>query len=57
MIDHLSVSCVAAALGVSRSAANTAILPEGNRRLIGGVTMIGMGEQECGGIPDSVTCT
>ena len=50
VLDHLSVSRVAAGLGVSWSAANTAVLDEGRRRLINdprrfdGVTTIGVDE-------------
>ena len=50
VLDHLSVSRVAAGLGVSWSAANTAVLAEGKRRLIDdehrfdGVTTIGVDE-------------
>ena len=50
VLDHLSVSRVAAGLGVSWSAANDAILAEGRRRLIDdparfdGVTTIGVDE-------------
>lgn len=50
VLDHLSVSRVAAGLGVSWSAANAAILAEGKRRLIDdphrfdGVTTIGVDE-------------
>ncbi len=50
VLDHLSVSRVAAGLGVSWSAANSAILAEGTRRLIDaparfdGVTTIGVDE-------------
>ncbi|WP_298041115.1 ISL3 family transposase [uncultured Microbacterium sp.] len=50
VLDHLSVSRVAAGLGVSWSAANAAILAEGRRRLIDdphrfdGVTTIGVDE-------------
>ncbi len=50
VIDHLTVTRVAAGLGVSWSAANTAVLAEGKRRLIGdpgrfdGVTTIGVDE-------------
>ena len=50
VLDHLSVSRVAAGLGVSWSAANDAILDEGRRRLINdprrfdGVTTIGVDE-------------
>lgn len=50
VIDHLTVTRVAAGLGVSWSAANTAVLAEGKRRLIDdpgrfdGVTTIGVGE-------------
>ena len=50
VLDHLSVSRVAAGLGVSWSAANSAILTEGCRRLIDdparfdGVTTIGVDE-------------
>lgn len=50
VIDHLTVTRVAAGLGVSWSAANTAVLAEGKRRLIDdpgrfdGVTTIGVDE-------------
>ena len=50
VLDHLSVSRVAAGLGVSWATANTAILAEGKRRLIDnphrfdGVTTIGVDE-------------
>jgi transposase len=50
VLDHLSVSRIAAGLGVSWSTANTAILAEGRRRLIDepdrfdGVTTIGVDE-------------
>ena len=50
MIDHLTVSRVAAGLGVSWHTANTAIIAEGRRRLINdpsrfeGVTTIGVDE-------------
>lgn len=50
VIDHLTVTRIAAGLGVSWSAANTAVLAEGKRRLIDdpgrfdGVTTIGVDE-------------
>ena len=50
VVDHLTVTRVAAGLGVSWSAANTAVLTEGKRRLIDdptrfdGVTTIGVDE-------------
>lgn len=50
MVDHLSVSRVAAGLGVSWHTANTAVLSEGRRVLIddparfNGVTVIGVDE-------------
>lgn len=53
VIDHLTVSRVAAALGVSWHTANTAVLAEGNRRLIDdpvrfkGVSAIGVDEHVC----------
>ncbi len=51
MVDHLTVSRVAAGIGVSWHTANSAVLAEGNRRLIDdphrfdGVTAIGVDER------------